>query len=262
MPKAGTPLPDAVKALCLWFPESEEVPSRGSPDYRVRGRTFATFVVNHHGDSHVALWLRMPPGAQRYHCERDDQHYFVPPYVGPKGWLGVELNGTIDWQIVATRTMEAYRHVAPTPLVDALGDLPEFPEPTRPMAAAEIDPLLAPHNAQRVADLHTRCVALPEVERTTQFGNPVWKAGKKTFAGAGTNDRHRLYFTFWVGTEQQSLMTLDSRYRIPAYTGHNGWIVLDVHEQVDWREIDGLIDTSYRHFALKRMLAAMPDSDG
>ena len=54
----------AVRELCLWFPESAEVPSRGPPDFRVAGKTFATYVVNHHGDGRIALWIHAPAGAQ------------------------------------------------------------------------------------------------------------------------------------------------------------------------------------------------------
>ena len=62
---------------------------------------------------------------------------------------------------------------------------------------------------------------------------------------------------FWVGTDQQPLLTQDPRYRVPAYIGNNGWIELDVEDQADWEEIEDLLLGSYRHFALKRMLKAL-----
>src|ERR1700738_794349 len=58
---------EAVREVCLSFPEAEEFLSHGSPNFRVRGKTFASFVVNHHGDGRVALWLNVPPGAQESH---------------------------------------------------------------------------------------------------------------------------------------------------------------------------------------------------
>lgn len=85
----GRNISDAVRELCLALPEAEEVPSRGSPDFRVRGKTFATYVINHHGDGRIALWLNSPDGAQAFYAENEPEHYFVPPYVGPRGWLGV-----------------------------------------------------------------------------------------------------------------------------------------------------------------------------
>jgi len=55
---------DAVRELCLAFPEAEEKPSRGSPNFRVRGKTFAIYTINHHGDGCIALVLNAP--AARY----------------------------------------------------------------------------------------------------------------------------------------------------------------------------------------------------
>ena len=97
------------------------------------------------------------------------------------------------------------------------------------------------------------CQQFPEVSQGSQFGHPTWLAGKKTFAiarYAGT----RLTLCFWVGVEQQGLLTADPRYDIPPYFGHNGWIALDVTKNSDSEEIRGLALESYRHFALKRML--------
>ena len=139
-------IPTVVRELCLFFPQAEETNSHGSPDFRVEGKSFARFCINHHGDGRVALWLHSPPGTQRLYTELNAGAYFVPPYVGPRGWLGVE---------------------------------------------------------------------------------------------------------------QQALLTSDRRYSIPKYVGHNGWIDLDVAQHVNWAEIDHLLETSYRHFALKRMLRAL-----
>ena len=73
------------------------------PDFKVKGKSFATFCVNHHGDGKVALWLRMPSGAQQMFTDLDPEAYFVPPYVGPRGWLGVELNKGLNWAEIAMR---------------------------------------------------------------------------------------------------------------------------------------------------------------
>ena len=64
MAKART-IEAVVRELCLAFPDAEEFVSHGSPNYRAtKGKTFATYLVNHHGDGRIALWLPMPPGAQ------------------------------------------------------------------------------------------------------------------------------------------------------------------------------------------------------
>ena len=64
---------------------------------------------------------------------------------------------------------------------------------------------------------------------------------------------------FWVGADRQVALTLDDRYRIPPYIGHNGWIELDAEDRADWQEIKALALDSYRHFALKRMLRALAE---
>ena len=66
-----------------------------------------------------------------------------------------------------------------------------------------------------------------------------------------------LKLSFWVGVERQAMLSKDDRYGISAYTGHNGWIDLDVEIYQDWNEVKQLALESYRHFALKRMLTAL-----
>ena len=100
----------AVREVCLWYPESEEVLSHGQPDFRVRGKTFATYVVNHHGDGRIALWLNSPTGAQQHFVGAEPRHFFVPPYVGPRGWLGVNLDQGISWKTVAKLVRITSRH--------------------------------------------------------------------------------------------------------------------------------------------------------
>jgi hypothetical protein len=242
----------AVRESCLWLPEAEEFMSHGSPNFRVRGKTFATFVVNHHGDGRVALWLPAPPGAQDAHIRASPKHFFVPPYVGPRGWLGVHLDRGIDWKRVTGLVREAYEKVAPPALRAAVGETPDVKPPAKPLTRDEVDPFTAPRTRKVLERLRKLCCEYPEVSETTQFGHPTWKAGKKTFAIA----RHDpgLLLCFWVGIEAQGMLTADPRYRIPMYIGHNGWIALDVSKSCDWKEVTALTDQSYRHFALKRML--------
>ena len=252
-------VPETVRELCLAFPGARETQSHERPDYQVNGSSFATFFVNHHGDGRVALWLRMPPGAQATLTDLDPNAYFVPPYVGHRGWLGVELNKGLSWTEIAARVKTAWEQVAPKELRAKQSGLPDISPPDVEMSPGDINPLLKPRWAQLLESFDEHCMRFPEVVRDEQFGRPVWKAGKKTFAGA-FHRFGRLHFDFWVGVEQQGFLTEDERYTIPRYTGHNGWINLDVGSHQNWAEIDGLLDVSYRHFALKRMLKALDDS--
>ncbi len=124
------------------------------------------------------------------------------------------------------------------------------------MKPEQINPWLAGRPGQFLSELQARCGRLPEVSQGESFGSPVWKAGKKTFACAHRGSG-RLKLQIWVGVEQQAMLTADPRYSIAKYTGHNGWIDLDVEDGANWDEIDGLLQTSYGHFALKRMLKAL-----
>ena len=85
----------------------------------------------------------------------------------------------------------------------------------------------------------------------------MWRAGKKSSCSIHHHEQ-RLQLQCWVGSDRQSMLTFEAdRYRIPAYMGHNGWINLDVEDDLDWNEAEQLIMISYRHFALKRMLKAL-----
>lgn len=244
---------DAVREVCLSFPESVEVETHSLPNFRVRGKIFATYTINHHGDGRVALWLEAQSGAQNFYTEMEPEYYFVPPYVGPKGWLGVELNKGLRWESIAARVREAYAKVAPSELIASIGDTLRIKAPVKDLSPEQINPFLQPKAQKVIKKLAEICAALPETSAATQFGNPVWKAGKKTFV-CSHYYHLRLNLQVWVGTEQQSFLTMDERYRIPYYVGNRGWIDLDVADQANWKEIEHLVLTSYRHFALQRML--------
>jgi len=247
---------EAVQELCLGLPEAEEINSHGHPGFRVRQKLFAYYCVNHHGDGRVALWLNSPPGIQHANVSLNPGCFFVPPYFGPAGWLGVELNKGMDWSEISRLVYEAYVHKAPKRLASGLDGCISIIPPDEVMTAADINPLLVAGPSKLVSRLDRHCRRFPEVTEGLQFGSPVWKAGKKTFAGA----RHafgRLIFQFWVGIDQQAMLTEDDRYSIPDYMGNKGWINLDVDDAINWDEIDYLLETSFRHFALKRMIKSL-----
>jgi predicted DNA-binding protein (MmcQ/YjbR family) len=175
--------------------------------------------------------------------------------VGPRGWLGVILDRGIGWRRIAALVREAYEKVAPAELQARLGKTPRIEAPRKALSASQIDPFKSSRALAVLSKLRKICLKLPESSEGTQFGHPVWLAGKKTFAIA--RYAGPLTLCFWVGVDQQGLLTADPRYQIPPYFGHNGWIALEVTEQCDWQEVEGLALHSYRHFALKRMLSEL-----
>ena len=183
----------------------------------------------------------------------------MPQYVGPKGWLGVRLDRGIAWPRVAELVRMAYERVAPRRLIAALDETPVTAAPKRWITVEDIDPKNTPAGRRVMAAMRKVCLALPETSEDAQFGQPVWRAGKKVFAQAYCYDG-RWRVAFWVGIAAQGFMTQDPRFEIPAYMGHNGWIALDASKGVEESELRALALGSYRHFALKRMLAALGDA--
>ena len=227
--------------------------SRASPNFGVADKTFAILQINHHGDGPVALWLHSPAGAQTFYVSENEDYYFVPPHVGPSGWLGLNLDRGLDWQVVCLRIHEAYCHIAPKRTLALQNEAPIIEPPTEGVDAQVFDPFQKPEIAEIQNRIRDFCMALPEVTPDQQFGAPCFRAGKKNFCTLHFY-RGRLELSVWAGGEEQAMRTIDSRFRIPQYIGHLGWLNLDIHNNADMEEIEELIIASYRHFALKRML--------
>lgn len=118
----------AVRRICLDLPEATEKLSHSSPTFFVR-KTFVMFHDDHHGDGRLAIWCAAPDGAQALMVESEPERFFVPPYVGHRGWLGVRLDVDVDWDEVAAIVEDAYRTVAPRKLVALLDAPPAEPPP-------------------------------------------------------------------------------------------------------------------------------------
>lgn len=109
-----------VRELCLALPETSERQSHGAPTFFVRGkRAFLMVLTNHHGDGRFAVWCAAAEGMQGVLVRADPERFFVPPYVGHRGWLGVRLDRGLDWDELAGIAEDAYAEVAPARLVEA-----------------------------------------------------------------------------------------------------------------------------------------------
>lgn len=110
----------ALRQRCLEMPQATERASHGEPTWFVGGKkTFVTY-ADHHHDDRLAFWCAAPPGAQEALVASDPERFFVPPYVGHRGWLGVRLDVPVDWDAVAQLVADAYRMVAPKRLLAEL----------------------------------------------------------------------------------------------------------------------------------------------
>ncbi len=107
----GTAL-ERVREVCRALAGVTERASHGAPTFFAGKRSFATFMDNHHHDGRLALWCAAPAGVQAARVDHGPEHYFVPPYVGGRGWLGVRLDRGLAWLEVAGALEDAYAEVA------------------------------------------------------------------------------------------------------------------------------------------------------
>ena len=104
-----------LRRLCLALPEAHEVEAWGEPTFRVRNKMFATYAsaASHHGGGRPAVWCKAAPANQELMVRGAPDRFFVPPYVGPSGWIGVYLDGAVDWAELAELLRDSFRLVAP-----------------------------------------------------------------------------------------------------------------------------------------------------
>ncbi len=102
-----------VRAACLALPETSERLSHGGPAFFIRDKAcFVMFLDDHHDDGRLAIWCAAPDGVQAEMTRTEPEHFFRPPYVGHRGWLGVELADVSTPELVAI-CREAFCVVAP-----------------------------------------------------------------------------------------------------------------------------------------------------
>ena len=126
---------DRLRDLCLALPEATERVSHGEPSWFVRKAPQFVSYADHHHDDRLSFWAAAPAGAQQDWVARDPERFFVPPYVGGRGWIGVRLdvgpNGEPseqDWRDIEDVVEDAYRAVAPATLIARLdSDRPMSP---------------------------------------------------------------------------------------------------------------------------------------
>ncbi|MBC8160173.1 MAG: MmcQ/YjbR family DNA-binding protein [Roseiflexaceae bacterium] len=108
---------ERVRRICLALPETTERLSHGEPTFFVRKKVFVMFANNHHNDGRIAVWLPVPDGFQAGLIETTPQVFFLPPYVGTRGWVGIELGHVSDtdlemhihlaWELSAPKRLRA-----------------------------------------------------------------------------------------------------------------------------------------------------------
>lgn len=118
-----------LRSICLALPEAIEKEAWGDPTFRVRDRIFA---MEKRGDGRVSVWCKAAPGSQAILVGAEPELFFVPPYVGAKGWIGMRLDAKPDWTEVAAIVQRSYRLIAPRKLAVQLGEIESVPSQRRP----------------------------------------------------------------------------------------------------------------------------------
>jgi predicted DNA-binding protein (MmcQ/YjbR family) len=103
---------EKLRAICLALPGASEKIAWGDPTWRIKDKIFAMQKGNYDG-GRPSVWLKAADGIQAALVDADEAAYFVPPYVGKKGWIGVYLDGRkLDWGRLADLIEESHRLIA------------------------------------------------------------------------------------------------------------------------------------------------------
>jgi hypothetical protein len=113
---------ERVRTICLALPEATEKVSHGAPAFFVRKQFLQLWADGHHDHDFPHLWAAAAPGVQAELVDTEAPRFFRPPYVGHRGWIGLRLDGDLDWEEIAAVCVDAYRAVAPKKLLAQLDD--------------------------------------------------------------------------------------------------------------------------------------------
>jgi predicted DNA-binding protein (MmcQ/YjbR family) len=100
--------------ICAALPEASRERAGSHASFKVRKKVFAYYLDDHHGDGIVAVCFKAAPGENAEMAAVDPSRFYLPAYIGPRGWAGLRLDvGPIDWEEVGELVVDSYRLVAP-----------------------------------------------------------------------------------------------------------------------------------------------------
>ena len=134
-PDAGEKQVERVRRICLALPGTWEKLSHGEPTFFAGKKVFAMCSINHHNDGHIAVTIPAAIGIQAMLIKASPEKFYRPPYVGPAGWVGIELPQVTDKEL-AMHLGEAWRLIAP-PKLQASVEARAGEYETRPVAPGE-----------------------------------------------------------------------------------------------------------------------------
>jgi hypothetical protein len=261
MPRAPSPADAAyerVRQICLGFPAADEKLSHGAPAFHVRGKMFLTFVDDHHGDGKIAVWCKSTLEEQRRLVASDPARFYVPPYVGVGGWVGVRLDGPDPgWIELSILVEEAWRSVAPPRIASGQAVPPPKPIPPAP-ARVTTDAKVARTALERFSAM---CLALPEAERELEGRHATFRVRKKVFAYFLDNHHGDGIVAACVKGDKRAHAKLvkaePGRFFSPAYVGPRGYLGVKLDaKRVDWKDLGERLAASWASVAPRSLVRA------
>jgi hypothetical protein len=242
---------DRLRTACFGFPGTEEKLSHGMPSFHVRGKHFAAFVDDHHGSGLVGAWCKSTIDEQRRLVALDPERYFVPPYVGVKGWVGVRLDHpNMDWIELAIIVEGGWASIVPKSVANG----PVRPPPRIPPRPTT-DPDVARAALARLSEI---CAALPESTCERESRHATFRVRKKVYAYFLDNHHGDGNIAACVKVSKPSNKALAAkdpkRFFVPAYIGARGYVGMRLDKRVDWTDVAERVTASWRSVAPKRLL--------
>jgi hypothetical protein len=249
-PSAAEAALERVNSIALTFPGAEVKLSHGAPSFHVRGKMFVIFVDDHHGDGRLAVWCKAAHAGQKKLVADDPERYFVPPYVGVKGWVGVRLDhARTDWIELSILVEEGWQSVAPKRIATGA-----TPRPAAPLRLPRTDAKVAREALARLTNI---CVALPEAIVERAGAHETFSVRKKAFAHF--LDNHHGDETVGVcvrapkGQNTKLAKGDPERFYLPAYIASKGWVGMRLDRgRVKWDDVAERVAFSYAAVAPKR----------
>lgn len=231
---------DRLRALCFGLPAAEEKPSHGSPSFFVRGKQFASFTMGYgYGPS---AWVKCDLERQAELVAAAPDRYYVPKYVGVKGWVGVILDERTDWERLGVLLEAGWDAVAPKTARDA----PILPPPRNSPRLAETDPQLAASLLSKIETIARGLDDGCEVER--HDAGATLRAHGKPLCYFNDNHHHDGILSISVRCpfeEAQRLAASARRFYFPSYIAKRGWVAIRLDQgPVDWGEVEAFLSTS------------------
>lgn len=124
MTRSSTPLALVARRrsrlvkICEALPEAiVDVAGESHLAFKIRKRIFAYYLFDHHGDGIISFVSKSSLSDQRRFIKEDPDSFFVPAYLGSKGWIGIRLDlDEVDWETVSQLARRAYQDTAPRKL--------------------------------------------------------------------------------------------------------------------------------------------------